>query len=82
MRSPKSKQKGGERGTSAPVTSADRHTGTKEVKEGNAHKEKRRGAERKSSTTKEEEYECTCHVCGQAHKYKEKGFWPLVVKSQ
>ena len=36
----KPKQKGGERGTSAPVTSADRHTGTKEVKEGNAHKEK------------------------------------------
>ena len=37
-------KKGGERGTSAPVTSADRHTGTKEVKEGNAHKEKEKGS--------------------------------------
>ena len=60
-------------GTSAPVTFVDRHTSTKEKQEEAVQKgEKRGGAwERWGNKLKGGEYECTCHVCGQTHKYTE-----------
>ena len=45
-------------GTSAPVASMDRHTSTAKTKQ---------STEVMKDTIK---YECTCHVCGQTHKYK------------